>query len=108
MTATRSSAVIVHVHPLVVVSAAVGLASLIANIVWNCNTCGWDPDGVPWYQPLLVVAVPFVAMPCGVLGLALRALLLRRRSAIWEFVGGSAGLLLPWAYYVVAYIRHEI
>jgi hypothetical protein len=93
-----------RIRPLVVLAAAIGAASLCANIVWNCNSCGWDLDGVPWYQALLVAAVPFVISPIGVASLAIRAAIVRSRSALLDFAGGSAGLALPWLYFVVNYV----
>ena len=80
-------------------AAAVGSASLLGNMVWNCSTCGWDLDGVPWYQALLVVGVPFILAPIGACVLGVRALLLRTRPATVEFVLASLGLALPWAYF---------
>jgi hypothetical protein len=87
--------------PLVVVGVLIGAASLFANVVWNCNGCGWDPHTVPWYQALLVAGVPFVIAPLGVLSLLGRAVWLRSRSALLEFGGASVGLALPWLYYLV-------
>jgi hypothetical protein len=93
-----------RLRPLVVVAAAVGAASLFANVVWNCNSCGWDLDAVPWYQALLVAAVPFVVSPIGVVILAIRAAIVRSRSTLLDLAGGSAGLALPWLYFVVGYV----
>jgi hypothetical protein len=93
-----------RLRPLVVAAAAIGAASLLANIVWNCNSCGWDLDGVPWYEALLVAAVPFVVSPIGVVILAIRAAFVRNRSTLLDFAGGSAGLALPWLYFVVGYV----
>jgi hypothetical protein len=107
LTATTSTEAIQFLHPLVVGAAGVGGASLIANIVWNCNSCGWDLDRVPWYQALLVAAVPFVISPLGMLGLAIRAAFLRSRPALLALAGGSAGLALPWLFYFMAYVRGD-
>ena len=92
-------------RPLLIAAVGLGAASLIANIVWNCNSCGWDLDGVPWYQGVLVAAVPFVITPFGVLGLAVRAAFLRSRGATLEAAVGSAGLALPWLYFLIGYVR---
>jgi hypothetical protein len=105
LTSTTSTDASQLFRPLVVVAFAVGGASLIANIVWNCSSCGWDLDRVPWYQALLVAAVPFVISPLGMLGLAIRSAFLRSRPALLELAGGSAGLVLPWLFYFIAYIR---
>jgi hypothetical protein len=91
-------------HPLVAASIALGAASLVGNVVWNCYTCGWDLDRVPWYQALLVVGVPFILTPLGVLAVSLRAVLLRSRAALIECAWASAGLALPWLFFIVAYI----
>ena len=93
---------------IVVVGMAWGAASLIANVAWNCNGCGWDPHTVPWYQALLVAGVPFVIAPLAVLSLLVRAIWLRSRSAFAEFGGASMGLALPWVYYVVVYLRYGL
>ncbi len=90
-------------HPFVVLGVGAGAASLLGNLVWNCGSCGWDFDRVPWYQAVLVVAVPFILAPVGVFVLAVRAVWLRRRSALLECLLASAGLALPWCYYLVAY-----
>jgi hypothetical protein len=79
-----------------------GLASLVANVVWNCNTCGWDLDGVPLHEAFLVAAVPFVFGPLGSLVLGIRALLLRTRAAFIDFAGATLGLALPWLYFIFA------
>ena len=88
--------------PLAVTGVAIGVASLIGNVVWNCSTCGWDLDGVPWYQALLVVGVPFIIAPLGVTLMGLRALVLRTRSSVIEFLLATVGLALPWAYFLAA------
>jgi len=86
--------------PLAATGGAIGLASLLGNVVWNCSTCGWDLDGVPWYQVLLVVAVPFIIAPLGAILMGLRALVLRTRSSAIEFLLATLGLALPWAYFL--------
>jgi hypothetical protein len=87
---------------LVAYAFAVGAVSLLGNMVWNCSTCGWDLDGVPWYQALLVAGVPFILAPVVAVAFAVRALALRTRRATTEFLLASLGLALPWAYFLVA------
>ena len=87
---------------LVAFAFAVGAVSLLGNMVWNCSTCGWDLDGVPWYQALLVAGVPFILAPVVAVAFAVRALALRTRRATTEFLLASLGLALPWAYFLVA------
>jgi hypothetical protein len=65
--------------PVVLVCFLMGIASLAGNLVWNCPTCGWDLDGVPWYEAILVAGVPVLVVPVAVLLLSVRALLLRTR-----------------------------
>jgi hypothetical protein len=89
--------------PLPVAGAVLGVASVLANAVWNCNTCGWDFDGVPWYQALLVVGVPFLIAPLGTTLLGLRTLLLRNRGAAIVWGATTVGLALPWIYFLVRY-----
>jgi hypothetical protein len=87
--------------PFAVTGVAIGLASLLGNMVWNCSTCGWDLDGVPWYQALLVAAVPFIIAPLGATLVGLRALVLRTRNSAIEFLLATLGLALPWAYFLI-------
>jgi hypothetical protein len=87
---------------LVATACAIGVASLLGNVVWNCSTCGWDLDGVPWHQALLVAGVPFVLAPLAIFALGVRALILRTRVATIEFALASLGIALPWAYFLVA------
>jgi hypothetical protein len=95
-----------QVRPVVGLAVLVGVASLIANVVWNCNSCGWDLDGVPWYQAVLVAAVPYIVTPLGIVALAIRAIWLRDQRALSEFGKGAAGLALPWLYFLVAYFLY--
>jgi hypothetical protein len=93
---------------LVIGGAVVGAASLLANIIWNCNTCGWDLDGVPWYEALLVAGVPFVLAPLGIILVGVRALILRSRTAVIEWGATSLGLALPWCYFLVMFFLHPL
>jgi hypothetical protein len=93
-----------RVPPIIIIAALVGVASVMANIEWNCHSCGWDPHTVPWYQALLVVGVPFMFAPLGILALGARAVWLRTRPATIECAGASAGLALPWVYFLVTYV----
>jgi hypothetical protein len=85
-------------HPLVLACSIIGLASLVGNGVWNCRTCGWDLDGVPWYQAVLVAGIPVLVAPAGVLLVLVRLLFLRTRKALVESVIAILGLSLPWLY----------
>jgi hypothetical protein len=80
-------------HPLVLACSSIGLASLVGNGVWNCRTCGWDPDGVPWYQAVLVAGIPVLVAPAGVLLVLLRLLFLRTGRALVESVIAILGCL---------------
>jgi hypothetical protein len=94
--------------PLAIAGTVVGGASLVGNIVWNCNTCGWDLDGVPWYEAFLVAGVPFVVAPLGIVLVGVRALLLRTRSASIEFGATTLGLALPWLYFLFASLLNPL
>jgi hypothetical protein len=80
----------------------IGFASLIGNRAWNCPTCGWDLDGVPWYQAFLVAGVPFVIAPAGIIALAIRAYVLRGTRAAVASVVGAMGLALSWLHWFIA------
>jgi hypothetical protein len=87
--------------PLPIAGAVLGAASVLANAVWNCNTCGWDFDHVPWYQALLVVGVPFLIAPLTTTLVGVRTLLLRTRAAAIVWGATTLGLALPWIYFFV-------
>ena len=76
-----------------------GIASFIGNRVWNCSTCGWDLDGVPWYQAVLVAAVPFAIAPAGIMALAIRAYVVRGKRAAVESLVGAMGLAVSWIHW---------
>ena len=84
-----------------IASVLIGIASLLGNRVWNCPTCGWDLDGVPWYQAVLVAAVPFAIAPAGIIALGIRAYVVRGKRAAVESVIGAMGLALSWLHWVV-------
>jgi hypothetical protein len=79
-----------------------GIASLVGNVVWNCSTCGWDLDGVPLHQAVLIAAVPYAIGPGGVLAIGLWAALARTKAAYWTLAMWTTGLALPWLYLLSA------
>ena len=97
-----------RVRPVAGLAVLIGVVSLIANVVWNCNSCGWELDGVPWYQAILVAGVPFIVTPLGIVALAIRAIWLRNQAALPEFGGAAVGLALPWLYFLVAYFLYGV
>jgi hypothetical protein len=94
--------------PLAVAGIVVGAASLLSNIVWNCHNCGWDLDRVPWYQAVLVAAVPFGVSPLGIIAMGVRAGIVRSRRARIQFAVVTLGLALPWLYLAAALVLMTI
>ena len=83
-----------------VVALVLGVASVLANVAWNCGTCGWDLDRVPWYQAFLIAVVPLVLSPIGVLIAAGRLLAFRTRKALIESFLATIGFSLPWLWWI--------
>jgi hypothetical protein len=85
---------------LAIIAGAIGAAGLAAGRVWNCRVCGWDPDGSPWYQAVLIVVVPFLVSPVGILLFGLRAALQRTRGSLLDVLAVASGLVLPWIHFL--------